>query len=84
MAASFSGSYSQSFDTLAASGSGNAWTNDQTLPGWFLFRQPAASPVAINSFNADTGAANTGNFLSYGSSGSSDRGLGGLASGGAY
>jgi len=64
MAASFSGSYSQSFDTLAASGSGNAWTNDLTLPGWFLFRQPAASPVAISSYNADTGAANTGSFLS--------------------
>ena len=84
MAASFSGSYSQSFDTLAASGSGNAWTNDLTLPGWFLFRQPAASPVAISSYNADTGAANTGSFLSYGTSGDSDRALGGLGSGGSY
>ena len=84
MAASFSGSYSQSFDTLAASGSGNAWTNDQTLPGWFLFRQPAASPVAISSYNADTGAANTGAFLSYGTSGGSDRALGGVGSAGGY
>ena len=84
MAASFSGSYSQSFDALAASGSGNAWTNDLTLPGWFLFRQPAASPVAISSYNADSGAANTGSFLSYGTSGGSDRALGGLGSGGSY
>ena len=84
MAASFSGSYSQSFDTLAASGSGNAWTNDQTLPGWFLFRQPDASPVAISSYNADSGAANTGAFLSYGTSGGSDRALGGVGSAGGY
>ncbi|QVL52834.1 MAG: ExeM/NucH family extracellular endonuclease [Cyanobium sp. M30B3] len=69
---------------MAASGSGNAWTNDLTLPGWFLFRQPAASPVAISSYNADTGAANTGSFLSYGTSGDSDRALGGLGSGGSY
>ncbi|MBW4531150.1 MAG: ExeM/NucH family extracellular endonuclease [Aphanothece saxicola GSE-SYN-MK-01-06B] len=84
MTASFSGSYSQSFDTLAASGSGNAWSNDLTLPGWFLFRQPAASPVAISSYNADTGAANTGAFLSYGTSGGSDRALGGVGSAGSY
>jgi len=84
MPASFSGSYSQSFDTLAASASGNSWTNDLTLPGWFLFRQPAASPSAISSYNADAGANNAGAFLSYGASGSSDRALGGLGSGGSY
>jgi predicted extracellular nuclease len=84
MPVSFSGNYSQNFDGLASSGTGNSWTNDLTLPGWQLFRQPAATPVAINSYNADTGASTTGTFLSYGSSGSSDRALGSLGSGGAY
>jgi len=84
MPISFNGNYGQNFDGLASSGASNTWSNDGTLPGWHLFRQPSASPVAITSYNADTGAANTGNFLSYGSSGSSDRALGGLASGGAY
>jgi predicted extracellular nuclease/phosphodiesterase/alkaline phosphatase D-like protein len=84
MPITFTGTYGQNFDGLASSGTNNPWTNDGTLPGWHLFRQPSASPVAITSYNADTGAANSGNFLSYGSSGSSDRGLGGLASGGAY
>ena len=62
----------------------DAWANDQTLLGWHLFSQPAATPVAITSYNADTGAASSGSFLSYGSSASSDRALGGLASGGTY
>jgi predicted extracellular nuclease/phosphodiesterase/alkaline phosphatase D-like protein len=84
MPITFTGTYGQNFDGLASSGANNPWTNDGTLPGWHLFRQPSASPVAITSYNADTGAANSGNFLSYGSSGSGDRGLGGLASGGAY
>jgi predicted extracellular nuclease/phosphodiesterase/alkaline phosphatase D-like protein len=84
MPVSFTGTYGQNFDGLASSGTNNAWTNDLTLPGWHLFRQPAASPVAITSYNADTGTATSGNFLSYGSSGSSDRALGGLGSGGVY
>ena len=84
MPVSFTGNYGQNFDGLASSGTNNAWSNDGTLPGWHLFRQPAASPVAITSYNADTGSANSGNFLSYGSSGSGDRALGGLGSGGVY
>ncbi|MFN9933642.1 MAG: IPTL-CTERM sorting domain-containing protein, partial [Cyanobacteriota bacterium] len=84
MPASFSGTYTQSFDTLAATGSGNSWTNDVTLPGWFLFRQPAATPVAITGYNADIGASNSGAFVSYGASNSTERALGGLGSGGTY
>ncbi|MDH4405069.1 MAG: ExeM/NucH family extracellular endonuclease [Cyanobium sp. D14.bin.5] len=84
MPISFNGTYGQNFDGLASSGASNTWSNDGTLPGWHLFRQPSASPVAITSYNADTGAANSGNFLSYGSSGSGDRALGGLGSGGVY
>jgi len=84
MAIAFTGSYSQNFDGLAATGSSNAWSNDVTLPGWHLLRQPATAPVAITTYNADTGSSNSGSFISYGASASSDRALGGVASGGAY
>ncbi len=84
MPALFSTSYSQDFNSLAASGTLNAWENDTTIPGWHLFRQPASTPVAITAYNADTGASNAGSFYSFGSTGSSERALGGLASGGTY
>ena len=89
MPALFSTSYSQDFNSLAASGTANAWENDKTILGWHLFRQPASTPVAIAAYNADTGAANSGSFYSYGSTvasdygstGSSERALGSVASG---
>jgi hypothetical protein len=79
--------YSQDFDSLAASGTGNAWVNDTTLPGWSLFRVTSNSdptPADITTYNAGTGSLNSGAFYSYGSSGSAERALGGLGSGAAY
>ncbi|MCP9814689.1 ExeM/NucH family extracellular endonuclease [Synechococcus lacustris] len=84
MPALFSTSYSQDFNSLAASGTANAWANDTTILGWHLFRQPANTPVAIAAYKTDTGATNTGSFYSYGSTGSSERALGGLASASTY
>jgi hypothetical protein len=81
---SFSSSYSQNFDNLVSSGTALSWINDVTLPGWFLFRQPANGPVAITSYAADSGSGNSGSFYGYGSTNASDRALGGLGSGGAY
>ncbi len=75
----FNGTYTQDFDTLAASGAGLAWANNSTLPGWFLFNKSLAS---ITSYVAGNGASNTGSFYSLGLS--TDRALGGVASGGAY
>jgi hypothetical protein len=83
-AVQFTGSYSQNFDTLASSGTANTWANGSTLQGWSLYRQPAASPVAVTTYGADSGATNSGAFVSYGASGGSDRAFGSLASGGAY
>lgn len=82
-AINFFGSYSQNFDSLAASGTGNAWSNGSTLAGWSLFRQPAPG-TAITAYSANDGASNAGSFYSYGSGNSSDRALGGLGSGGTY
>lgn len=38
LSVSFTGSYSEDFDALPASGTSVAWTNDSTLTGWSLFR----------------------------------------------
>jgi len=75
--------YSQNFDSLASSGSGVAWTNDTTIPGWFLYAQPAPG-TAITTYNADNGSSSAGNFYSFGSTGSSERALGGIGTGGSY
>lgn len=72
---------SQNFDTLATTGTTNAWTNDTTLTGWHLFRQPTATPVALTTYSTGTGSSNAGNFYSFGPSGNSDRALGGLGTG---
>lgn len=80
----FSGTpYSQNFDTLPSTGSSITWANDSTLTGWSLFRQPAPG-TAIPTIIPDNGGSTTGSFFSYGSTGSTDRALGGLGSGGTY
>ncbi len=81
MPVDFNGSYTQNFDTLANTGTNILWTNDITIAGWSLFDKNGA---AIPTYNADPGTSNTGSFYSYGSTGFTDRALGGLASGGTY
>lgn len=73
--------YSENFDTLTTSTTAQAWVNDGTLPGWSLLVSTGAAAATIA---ADTGASNAGTFRSYGSSGSTERALGVVASGGAY
>jgi len=75
--------YNQNFDSLASTGSGIAWVNDTTISGWDLFRGPAPG-TAIPTYTTGAGTVNTGSFYSFGSAGSTERALGGLASGGAY
>lgn len=75
--------YTQTFDGLARSGSDNAWSNHVTLPGWYLFRQPAPG-TEITAYTANHGSSNVGSFMSYGAVEDSDRALGALGSGGTY
>ena len=76
--------YTQDFNTLVQSGTGQSWSNNSTLTGWFFYRQPAPG-TDITTYNAGTGSNNAGNFYSFGSSSTdSDRALGGVGSGGAY
>jgi predicted extracellular nuclease len=63
----------QDFDQLARTGTGNAWLDNVTLPGWYASR---------TTYNANNGGSNTGAMYSYGATNASDRALGSLASGG--
>jgi predicted extracellular nuclease len=72
--------YTQNFDSLANSGT-PAWTNDSTLPGWYLGTD--ANP-AVTSYLVGTGSGTTGGFYSFGSSAATDRALGGLGSNSYY
>ena len=73
-----SGTYTQSFDLLSASGTANTWTDDSTLLGWYAAKSVA--PTTVATYRADTGSGNAGALYSFGSSGNSDRALGTLGS----
>jgi hypothetical protein len=76
------GNYSQDFDTLANTGT-PAWANDSTLPGWHLYQRTStadATPVPHVTYATGTGSSNTGQFYSFGSAGTTERALGGVAS----
>jgi hypothetical protein len=68
------GSYSQNFDTLPASGFAT-WADDSTVPGWFAQRSGSSG----NSIVADPGSETAGNLYSYGST--AERALGSIGSG---
>ncbi|HVM64278.1 MAG TPA: choice-of-anchor X domain-containing protein, partial [Acidimicrobiales bacterium] len=69
--------YTQNFDTLANTGTANAWTNNTTLAGWYATQQSGT----LTTYRADNGASTTGALYSYGSTGSTERALGSLSSG---
>ncbi len=75
-----SGTYSQNFDSLANTGTGIAWTNNITLPGWYASKSVA--PHDVTNYSASTGVSTTGALYSFGGSGSTERALGSLGSGG--
>jgi predicted extracellular nuclease len=74
--------YTQNFDTLATTGTANAWADDSTIPGWFA--QFSAVPTNPTTYRADTGTSNTGAIYSYGVAGANpltERAFGSVASG---
>nr|MBP7558032.1 lamin tail domain-containing protein [Chitinophagaceae bacterium] len=50
-------SYSQNFNTLASAGTGNVWTDNSTIPGWYATR---------TTYNAANGSSNAGALYSFG------------------
>jgi uncharacterized protein len=74
------GTYTQNFDSLAASGSNISWVNGVTLSGWYLFNR---NGLPITTYVAGNGSSSTGSFYSFGTD-SSDRALGSVGSGATY
>src|SRR5438093_38395 len=65
----------ENFDTLAQTGTGIAWADNSTIPGWYSTR---------TTYNSGTGSSNTGALYSFGVAGTNpvtDRALGSVASG---
>ena len=76
------GPYSQNFNSLASSGTANAWVDGTTLPGWYASTNKSVSAQGpITVYRADTGTGNTGALYSYGAASSSERALGSVCSG---
>jgi len=65
--------YTQNFDGLPTSNT--TWANNSTLAGWYY----ASNNTTLT---AGTGTASTGSLYSFGASGSAERALGSVASGG--
>ena len=66
----------ENFDTLASTGTGIAWADNTTIPGWYSSRV---------TYNSGTGSSNAGALYSFGVAGTNpvtDRALGSVGSGG--
>ena len=85
LAVSFTGgSYSQNFDTLPTSSTIQPWTNDSTLQGWHLFRQPGTGTVLSRPLTQETAEVPPARSHSFGKAGAApitDRALGGIGEG---
>jgi len=68
---SFGSTYTENFNTLATSGTSNAWTNNSTIAGWYSNR---------TVYIGDVGSSNTGGLHSYGATSDPERALGSLGS----
>src|SRR5262247_950986 len=65
----------ENFDSLASTGTGIAWADNSTIPGWYSTRV---------TYNSGTGSSNAGALYSFGVAGTNpdtDRALGSVASG---
>jgi uncharacterized protein len=71
---SFTGAMlTQNFDSLLQTGTGNVWTDNSTLLGWYANQ---------TTYSASDGSSNTASLYSFGTTANSDRALGGLTRGG--
>ena len=69
----------QNFNTLATSGTTNAWADNSTLSGWYAQFGTTTNPT---TYRADAGASNTGAIYSWGTGTSTERAFGSIGSAG--
>ena len=68
------GSHFQDFNSLSATGSANSWVDNQTIRGWYWGCIPQADPL---TYFSDNGTSDNFGKRCYGTTGSSDRAIGG-------
>ncbi len=73
------GAYSQSFDSLANSGTNNIWADNSTLSGWYVSKTAGGTTIPV--YRGDNGSSSAGALYSFGSTSASDRALGSISSG---
>lgn len=78
---SFTGNYSQNFDTLATANTNIAWTDNSTLAGWYMRRMDDVNGELADQYNAGDGSSTTGAVYSFGTGTATDRALGSVGSG---
>ncbi len=70
------GSYRQDFDTLALTGTANAWDNATCpLEAWYAY----ANSAAVETYRTGSGTGTSGGIYAFGAEGSTNRSLGSLA-----
>ncbi len=67
----------QSFDTLAATGTTNAWADNATIAGWYATQTVGT----LSAYRAGDGSTNNGALYSFGTAAAAERALGSAASG---
>ena len=72
--------YSQNFNSLTNTGAAS-WLDDVNLSGWYILCR-SFEPCTVSGYTASTGSSSGVSVYSFGSSGSSDRALGNVASSG--
>lgn len=75
---SMSYTYPQDFNTLASSGAGNTWVDNQTLAGWY-WQSPGDRDPNVIGYNANDGTSSSANATSFGVADNPDRAMGAIS-----
>ncbi len=70
--------YQQDFNILASGGTGNLWTDNQTLAGWY-WQSPGDRDPNIVGYNANNGTSNSAFATSFGVTDNGDRAMGAIS-----
>ncbi|MGB4204784.1 MAG: choice-of-anchor J domain-containing protein [Bacteroidales bacterium] len=70
--------YNQDFNTLASSGTGNPWTDNQTIKGWY-WQSPGDRDPNVVGYTTNDGTSNSAFATSFGTVENSDRAMGAIS-----
>lgn len=70
--------YNQDFNTLASSGTGNPWIDNQTIKGWY-WQSPGDRDPNVVGYTTNDGTSNSAFATSFGTVENSDRAMGAIS-----